>query len=243
MKLSLIAVPCMAVLLAGVPRIASADIIDGTAYLNIATQTSIPPGDPRGGGFATNGVTLATLNNAIASSSGSVSFISNSLNYNAGYGNSFTTLQQFLTSDPGNTIITSPLSPTQSAIGTLLVLTGDVFLQNGTTYTILHDDGANLYISNTPGGGPPINNIFSQAGQTVIDPSTQFFTFSGTTGIYNAELLYVSNYLAPSELSTLTTGLFVAPPSVPEPSSIALLGTGLLTAAALLRRRLISQIN
>ena len=227
-------VSCSA-LLSAAPGIASADVITGTAYLNIASATGPTI---QGSSFATNGVSLSTLAAAEASSSGSVGFTSNTLNYDAGYGNSISSLAGFLTSDAGNTTITGALSPTQSAIGTLLVLTGNIMLTNGQTYTILHDDGANLYIGSL--GSSPTDNIFSQAGQTMVNSSTQSFVFTGTTGLYSAELLYVSNYEAPSELVASSNLVFEAPPvsSVPEPRSIALLGTGLLVVAGMLRRRI-----
>jgi PEP-CTERM motif len=244
MKLSLVAVPCMALLLAGSTGIASADVIQGSAYYDIATPTSTPPGDPRGGGFAILAPTIgAQLAAAIASSANPlnpITFTSASVNYNAGYGNSFTTLQQFLTSAPGNTTITGGTIPVgQPATGTLLVLTGTVFLTNGQVVTLLHDDGVNLYIG--PALGSPDDLLYSDPMQTVAS-SSQTFTFSGATGFYSAEIIYVTNYEAPQELVSLSSGLFVVPPTptVPEPSTIALLGTGLLAAAGVLRRRLIS---
>src|ERR1700679_352969 len=163
MKLSFIAATAgLAVLLAASPGIASADVITGTAYFNIASPSG---STQQGSGFAVTGVTLATLAAAEASSNGSSTFVSNAINYDGPVQSS--TLTSFLTSDAGNTTITGTIPAGQLAVGTLLVLTGDVFLTNGMNYTILHDDGINLYIGAL--GGSPTDLILAQGAQTTID--------------------------------------------------------------------------
>lgn len=220
----LFAIPCLAAFLA-VTGAAHASSISGTAYCNIAS-----PSGPtqQGSQYAIEGVTQATLAAAISSGTQCATFTSNSINFDAGYTNNYTTLADFLTSDPGNTTFTSAPAPNQSALGTLLVLTGSTYFVNGQSYDLTHDDGVNLYI----GTGTPDTLLIAQGGQTVADQTP--FIFNGVTGEYNFQLLYVSNYQAPSELKSTTIGIA----QTPEPSSFILLGSGLIGVAGLVRRRM-----
>ena len=216
-----LALPCLAVAvsLAGV---AHASTVNGTAFCNIASPVGPTA---QGSSYAIQGVTLSDLSAAESTGSQCATFSSNSISYDAGYGNKINTLTGFLTSTIGNTTFSSAPSATQSALGTLLVLTGSTYLTQGESYTLSHDDGVNLYI----GTGAPTDLLVSAGYQTIANQSP--FVYTGASGEYNFELLYVSNYEAPSELVSSIA-------STPEPSSFVLLGSGLLGAAGVVRRRL-----
>lgn len=100
---------------------------------------------------------------------------------------------------------------------------GSVYLTAGTKYTITHDDGIFLYLdgSSTP--------TISAGNPTSAENST--FTV-GSTALYSFDLLYAEVNGAPGVLD------FPATTSTPEPSSFILLGSGLISAAGLVRRRL-----
>jgi hypothetical protein len=137
---------------------------------------------------------------------------------------------------------TSPVG--QSATGNLIVLTGTVFLTNGQTYDLFHDDGINLYVkpvSNAPITDLDSVDVESEQGQTTAgtpgNVDGQDFMFNEATGYYDFELIYVSNYEDPSTLiagANLNSTLG----ATPEPSSFILLGSGLLAAAGMVRRRM-----
>ncbi len=94
-------------------------------------------------------------------------------------------------------------------------------LTAGTTYTVTHDDGADFFLNgvrvvNSPGATSPLGSTFS----------------IGTTGVYSLDLLYAE---VNGALATLN---FPATFVTPEPSSLILLGSGLLGAAVAIRLRL-----
>ena len=88
------------------------------------------------------------------------------------------------------------------------------------TYGITHDDGIYLYLNG--------QQVISSGTPTAAEVST--FTIS-TAGVYNFDLLYAEVNGAPATLD------FPAA-TTPEPSSFILLGSGLVSAAGLIRRRL-----
>jgi PEP-CTERM motif len=111
---------------------------------------------------------------------------------------------------------------------TVFEFKGSTNLIAGQTYEVTHDDGAILYLD-----GSSTNVLGANSGNpTVADEST--FTV-GTTGLYSFDLLYAEVNGAPA---VLTSDMTLASAATPEPSSFILLGSGLLAAVGVVRRRL-----
>ena len=151
------------------------------------------------------------------------SFTVNQIDFYGGPSNSSPsyTIGGFLNSDGS----VATLSPTLAGNAGLslnnkeIQLMGSNYFAAG-TYGITHDDGIYLYLNN--------NLVVSSGSPTSAEVST--FTIT-TAGNYNFDLLYAEVNGAPGVLD------FPAA-STPEPSSFILLGSGLMSVAGLVRRRL-----
>lgn len=146
------------------------------------------------------------------------SFSVDSINFFSAGGSNYT-VGGFLA--PGGVTGLDPAVAAMSLNNKELMFTGSVALTAGTTYTVTHDDGADLFLNgvlvvNSPGPTSPLGSTFSV----------------GTTGVYSFDLLYAQVNGAPATLNFPST--FVTP----EPSSFILLGSGLLGAAGAIRCRL-----
>ena len=106
---------------------------------------------------------------------------------------------------------------------------GSTFLNAGVnSFVVPHDDGLTLTISGVsvlfePGPTAPVN--------------TPFNVTVSQSGFYTFDLLYVECCGAPAVLGFEVNGAPVG--QVPEPGSLALLGTGLVGLAGTLRRRFV----
>ena len=207
--------PCLAffVALSGTAHAAS---ISGTVWenwsSNVPTIGSLPSAGSAAATFTTNGLSFcvdANETNCTASTS--------------------YTLNGFLNSNLGSNGVSgvtfhNGAAGTNTLDNTLWEFTGSAFFTNGQTFQVAHDDGTIMYVNGSI--------VLNQPGPT--SPVLSTITYTGPTGMEDFTFLYGEVFGAPAVFDT-TLGVA---PAVPEPSSIFLLGTGLLAAAGVVRRRL-----
>jgi hypothetical protein len=115
----------------------------------------------------------------------------------------------------------------QNNLGLLYQFTGETELTAGTTYSFTHDDGVRVYLDGV--------EVISSPNPTYA--TTDSFSVAAS-GDYSFEVLYTNVNAFPAVLTSNVTPVNVPVAATPEPSSFLLLGSGLLAAAAGLKRRL-----
>lgn len=133
------------------------------------------------------------------------------------------TIGEFLASGSGSTVLTGSSQLGNTLDNTIFNFVGTVSVTTGQTFTAGHDDGLTLVI-----GGITVINV---PGATAFSTTTE--TYTGPSGTFAFQLVYGECCGAPADLS-----ISLPLQSAPEPSSVFLVGTGLLALSAYAKRKL-----
>jgi hypothetical protein len=184
--------------------------------------------------YGTTATATFTVTNSVASSL---------LNFDSGNDSGLTTFLQtgYSPSGPnGDTVtyLSGASHGSDSVDNDLFQFIGTTSLANG-TYTFEHDDGFLLYLNGV--------EVVSEPGETAAATTTLCVGTTGCTyniastggAVESFQLDYGESNGPPAVLATNLPLVGTAPPpATPEPSSLVLMGTGMLAFAGAVRRRL-----
>lgn len=182
--------------LLSIVSMARADYINGTVWsVPASTAASAPTLGNTPGAGATE---LAT-------------FTANGINFSGDASGAYN-LGGFLTSGgvASNIAYVNGATPSTNLDDTLWEFTGVTTFTTGETFTVVHDDGVNMYVNGAA--------VLSDPGPTA--PVASMFTYSGLSGVYSFDFIYVECCGGAADFQTT---LVPAAPSAPEPSTTALM--------------------
>jgi hypothetical protein len=202
-------VSCVAVLLAAAPSAHASTVISGEVWEG-GTTGSVPS-------YSSLSSTAPTATFTLSGQPNLINFTSN--------GSTDYTIGSFLGTSGDTVTNWSSNVSGDSLDNTVFRFTGASYLAGGSVISLTHDDGLNLYLD-----GSSTCSICSGAPTSSI---TSSYTIP-TSGTYTYVLDYAEVSGPPAVLTDVNGSLSAA---TPEPSSIALLGSGLLAGAGFIRRR------
>jgi PEP-CTERM motif len=200
------------------PLPAHADVL-GAAYLNNSAAGDAVIGFSHGAADATFSIPSPT-NSACTGT-----FAGDTLCFSSAVTNGYT-LGGFIGSSGGTVLTGSSAALSHNLDNTVFEFTGSVTVTNGEMFQAGHDDGLQLQI-----GSDMVINAPGPTGFTTTPA-----TYTGPSGTFSFDLVYGECCGAPAYLG-IALPFESPPPSVPEPSTLALWAAGLLGLAWAVGRR------
>lgn len=126
-----------------------------------------------------------------------------------------------------NIVFMNGATANSSLTDVLFEFTGTATFTNGQVFTVLHDDGINLYVNGDLVLGQP----------NATSPTSTPFTYNGATGVFGFDFIYANGPPTQADFQTSLVTSTTVVSGTPEPSAILLWGVGLAVLAFVAVRR------